>query len=262
MWGWKYGRPAPSNAFFTFTAFFPGPEERFCTRKARPAPRGVAGRCPSTYSQVFAHLAEWRAAVRPATTRWNGVHPPLPWILLMSDEEPFFIIRAGAVWACWLDGKPAVKLGGEAEVLAAMKGFISGSGRGIGPGDEPPRAAQPPPTPPPPPPPPVGPPPPQRQRGENDRLEPRHEISIVGRVGSGSRARDVTVQDLSEGGCRFHDFFGGIAVGTRTTIKLGPIGPIGATVRWCRDEEIGIQFDNPLYPSVLEHIRQHFDLRR
>jgi hypothetical protein len=192
----------------------------------------------------------------------------------MSEEDPFFIIRENAVWACWLDSRPAVKLGGASEVLLAMEQFLADTGHDPKTGEPasiirpPPPAAPPPPTAPPPPPPPPPPPAPQSApppsqaiRTKDDRLELRHEISVIGRVGSGIRGRDLTVRDLSEGGCRFYDPLSQYPVGSRITIRLGPIGPIWATVRWCRDEQVGIQFDNPLYPSVLEHIRQHFDLR-
>ena len=48
----------------------------------------------------------------------------------------------------------------------------------------------------------------------------------------------------------------------RLTVKIGPVGPVEATVRWNRSDSVGVQFNSPLYPSVLEHIRNHFDLRR
>lgn len=48
----------------------------------------------------------------------------------------------------------------------------------------------------------------------------------------------------------------------RLTIKIGPVGPVEATVRWNRGNRFGIELTNPLYPSVLVHIRDHFDLRK
>jgi hypothetical protein len=211
----------------------------------------------------------------------------------MSEEEPFFIVRSGALWACWLSGRAAVNLGPEEDVRAAMKGFLGESEPAIGqeqkpapaaeaappsPAAPPPPApipaaprplASPPPAPPPPPPPapapapaPPGlPTPAPASRGEQARVEPRHDVSIVGRVRSGIGARDVTVHDLSERGCRFVDPLGNLPANARITIKLGPVGPVEATVRWCRGTSVGIEFDTPLYPSVLEHIRRHFDTR-
>ena len=93
-----------------------------------------------------------------------------------------------------------------------------------------------------------------------ERAEPRHELTIIGRVRMGSIARDVTVLDLSEHGCRFHDRFSTVPVGTPVTVKIGPVGPVAATVKWRRGEYLGVQFKSPLYPAVLEHIRTHFDI--
>lgn len=180
----------------------------------------------------------------------------------MSEEEPFFVARNGAVWACWLSGRPAVKLGAEAEVRAAMKQFVADAVAGD-PSEAVPREASPP-TPPAAPPPRAPPPPapPVTPRTEKERIEKRHELTILGRVFTGSGPRNVTVLDLSEQGCRFHDPSGHYSHGTALTIKLGPIGPVAATVKWRREDYVGIQFANPLYPSVMEHIRQHFDVRR
>lgn len=83
----------------------------------------------------------------------------------------------------------------------------------------------------------------------------------MGRLRTSNGARDVTIVDLSEEGCRIHDQMGYLTPGAAVTIKIGPIGPVDATVRWQHQPHTGIHFDNPLYPAVLEHIRTHFDLR-
>ena len=94
-----------------------------------------------------------------------------------------------------------------------------------------------------------------------DRGTQRHEISIIGRLRTGTGARDVTIVDLSEKGCRIFDRMGYLKPDTSCTIKIGPVGPVDATIRWQDQPYSGIRFENPLYPAVLEHIRQHFDLR-
>lgn len=91
------------------------------------------------------------------------------------------------------------------------------------------------------------------------RSEERHDLTIRGRIVTKSGPRDVTVLDLSESGCRFADRYHGLLAGSEISIKIGPIGPIRATARWCRDGFVGIAFESPLYPSVLEHIRNHFN---
>lgn len=94
-----------------------------------------------------------------------------------------------------------------------------------------------------------------------ERNAERHDISIVGKLRTGHGKRDVTIVDLSERGCRIFDRMGYLAPNMSVTIKIGPVGPIDATVRWQDQPYAGISFDNPLYPAVLDHIRAHFDLR-
>lgn len=94
-----------------------------------------------------------------------------------------------------------------------------------------------------------------------ERGEERHEIIIIGRVRTGTAARDVTIQDLSVSGCRFHDRFSSLPLDAPVTVKIGPVGPVAGHVKWRRGEYVGVEFDKPLYSPVLDHIRAHFDLR-
>ncbi|MWV28226.1 PilZ domain-containing protein [Aurantiacibacter rhizosphaerae] len=89
----------------------------------------------------------------------------------------------------------------------------------------------------------------------------RHDISIVGTLRTGTGKRDVTIVDLSERGCRIQDRMGHLSPDLSVTIRIGPIGPIAALVRWQDRNYAGLLFENPLYPAVLDHIRAHFDLR-
>lgn len=94
-----------------------------------------------------------------------------------------------------------------------------------------------------------------------ERGAERHDISIVGKLRTGHGKRDVTIVDLSERGCRIYDRLGYLSPNLAVTIRIGPVGPLDATVRWQDPPYAGILFDNPLYPAVLDHIRTHFDLR-
>ena len=96
---------------------------------------------------------------------------------------------------------------------------------------------------------------------DTDRDTERFDISIVGTLRTGTGKREVTIVDLSEQGCRIFDRLGYLSPNLSVTIKIGPVGPIDATVRWQEQPYAGIRFNNPLYPAVLEHIRGHFDLR-
>ncbi|WP_120078387.1 PilZ domain-containing protein [Aurantiacibacter odishensis] len=94
-----------------------------------------------------------------------------------------------------------------------------------------------------------------------ERDAQRHGISVIGKMRTGTGKRDVTIVDLSERGCRIFDRMGLLTPGKTVTIKIGPVGPIDATIRWQERPYAGLLFDNPLYPAVLDHIRAHFDLR-
>lgn len=93
-----------------------------------------------------------------------------------------------------------------------------------------------------------------------DRSEDRYPTLIPGRYRTGRGiARAVTITDLSENGCRFHDRFGRLSPGDYLTLKIGPVGPIEANVVWHKDRVAGIEFKDKLHPSVLDHIRDNID---
>lgn len=90
-----------------------------------------------------------------------------------------------------------------------------------------------------------------------ERREERHGITVQGRYRTGSgMAVDVTLRDLSKGGCQVHDRLGRLEVEQFLTIRIGPIGPIDSRVRWLDGRVAGIRFDAPLNDSVLDHIRE------
>lgn len=98
------------------------------------------------------------------------------------------------------------------------------------------------------------------QDAPNQRREPRHEVQVAGRYRSRVGAsRDIWIKDISETGCRFFDKFSVLPVDTNITFRVGSIGPIPARVRWREKSVVGIQFDTPLHPSVLEHIVRTMD---
>ena len=87
------------------------------------------------------------------------------------------------------------------------------------------------------------------------RREKRYSISAFGRYRKGTGTRyNVAIKDLSEYGCQFSDLVGRISVGDEITIRIGEVGPIAARVKWAAKREIGVEFEQPLHPSVLDHI--------
>ena len=94
------------------------------------------------------------------------------------------------------------------------------------------------------------------------RTAQRFEISIQGRYRTGCGvARDVPILDISETGCRMFDRFGRLLTGTVVSLRIGPIGPIIATVAWCKESVVGMHFERALYGPVFEHIRERLDAR-
>ncbi len=100
----------------------------------------------------------------------------------------------------------------------------------------------------------------ETQEASNQRREPRHVVQVAGRYRSRvGTARDIWIKDISETGCRFFDKFSVLPVDSNITFRVGSIGPISAKVRWREKSVIGIEFENPLYPSVLEHTIRTMD---
>ncbi|MCB2087226.1 MAG: PilZ domain-containing protein [Sphingomonadaceae bacterium] len=97
---------------------------------------------------------------------------------------------------------------------------------------------------------------------DNARRDDRFEIAIEGRYRTGTGVpKDVRILDISESGCRFYDRFGRLEPDREISIRIGPIGPVVATVRWCLNHVVGIEFQNRLYGAVFEHIRATLDER-
>ncbi len=89
-----------------------------------------------------------------------------------------------------------------------------------------------------------------------ERRDERHGLIVNGRYRTGTgMPMDIVLHDLSKSGCQIHDRLGRLDMGQFLTIRIGPIGPIDAHVRWLRGRMAGIEFDNPLNDAVLEHLR-------
>jgi hypothetical protein len=63
----------------------------------------------------------------------------------------------------------------------------------------------------------------------------------------------ATLHDLSPEGFRIF-WHHGCAVGAKVWIKIKPLAPVSAEVRWCEGSFIGCQFSSPLSPYVFEHL--------
>ncbi len=95
------------------------------------------------------------------------------------------------------------------------------------------------------------------------RREDRHIVHVAGayRARHGM-SREIWVKDVSEYGCRFFDKFSILELESVVLVKMGNIGPIPAEVRWRDGSDVGVRFEKPLHPSVLEHIARFMSVDR
>ncbi len=91
----------------------------------------------------------------------------------------------------------------------------------------------------------------------------RKPLTLPGRYHLGKgRGAEVTLSNISRGGCRFVDEEGHLAAGTRIHVYIDEAGPFPAQVRWVREDHAGVTFATPLDKTQLAHFRNcHIALR-
>ncbi|WP_338465765.1 PilZ domain-containing protein [Novosphingobium sp. ZN18A2] len=62
--------------------------------------------------------------------------------------------------------------------------------------------------------------------------------------------------DISEHGCKIDLFSGSAEPGNFVTIKLDGMESWAGEVRWAEDSIVGVQFQRPLHPAIVEHLSQ------
>lgn len=84
----------------------------------------------------------------------------------------------------------------------------------------------------------------------NDRIR----LSLMGELRWGTNPWGrVMLEDLSTGGFRAQ-WRPMCPVGTAVSVKLAGLSPLRATLRWKNNDYIGCEFDNPLYPPLVDHL--------
>ena len=87
------------------------------------------------------------------------------------------------------------------------------------------------------------------------RCEDRQRLSIPAELRFAMTLRSAAeVTDLSAHGCRIRRCSYPFEPGTPVFVRLEGLAPIRGTVRWYQVDESGIEFDQPLYLPVLEHL--------
>lgn len=88
------------------------------------------------------------------------------------------------------------------------------------------------------------------------RDKPRKVLSAPGKIRTGRGVpHHVAILDLSETGCRVIEAGTGIKEGSNVSIRVGRLDPIYATVRWTREGQLGLEFQQPLYGPVFDNIK-------
>ncbi|MEP5937909.1 MAG: PilZ domain-containing protein [Erythrobacter sp.] len=90
------------------------------------------------------------------------------------------------------------------------------------------------------------------------RKSNRQEISLPGQYVSGfGTAGDVTLSDLSPGGCRFESGDSQFALGSELKIYVAGSGPYRATVKWVDAGVVGVTFPTRLTEQQFDSLRQN-----
>lgn len=87
------------------------------------------------------------------------------------------------------------------------------------------------------------------------KCEARRAVGLLGKVRwSVSLRADVYLLDLSLRGCRIQFAAEPMSVGTAVFIRPADLCTLRSTVRWSTAYAMGLEFDHPLHPAVLEHL--------
>lgn len=93
-------------------------------------------------------------------------------------------------------------------------------------------------------------------RSVGRRENARHSIWVPGQLRNGrGKPFPVEVVDLSETGCRINEKSIWFSENARVTISIGSLEFIPATVRWMRNGQMGLEFYQPLYGPVFDHLK-------
>lgn len=66
----------------------------------------------------------------------------------------------------------------------------------------------------------------------------------------------VVITDISREGCRFHSFAITVKEGDLVVIRPEGLEGLCGKVRWVKGHRAGVEFDQPLYGPVVEHLHR------
>lgn len=89
----------------------------------------------------------------------------------------------------------------------------------------------------------------------DQRREDRGSVVLPGGIRHNVTSRaEVKVTDLSARGCRIEAPGRDLDQGSAVFIRLDQLAPLRANVRWYEAGFAGLEFDQPLYVAVLDHL--------
>lgn len=88
----------------------------------------------------------------------------------------------------------------------------------------------------------------------DERSTKRPEVTLPAKCRIGSFTALLTVSDLTHKGCRLSGLAMRARVGEKVIVSPDGLQPITAYVAWTRMNQLGVRFERPLYPSVVEHL--------
>ena len=93
-------------------------------------------------------------------------------------------------------------------------------------------------------------------RGDKDRRSAeRLAIDTPAKLHSSMRdGFEGRLVDISTTGCSLDMSAGFFSPGDKVWMKMEGLQHWGGVVRWVASDKVGVEFDNPFYPAVLEHL--------
>lgn len=94
------------------------------------------------------------------------------------------------------------------------------------------------------------------------RREMRGRVIMPGAIRHNVTCRaEVAIADLSTSGCRINRPGQDLAIGSAVFVRLHELAPLRAMVRWNQAGLTGLEFEQPLYIAVLDHLLNQWQVR-
>jgi hypothetical protein len=91
------------------------------------------------------------------------------------------------------------------------------------------------------------------------RQSERKPVKLAAQCRTRSGLRDKgLISDISAEGCCVSTDSLFFRVGTRVVIRPEGMEGLSGIVRWISGDKAGVEFDNPLYGPVIDHLAAHF----